>query len=72
MKLSDKPCYPFRQSDSGAGLTFRERLIIAGMGNAGLVVKFIGNDDKEYPDIKQTNIAIIQQTDSLIKELENE
>ena len=87
MGLANKPCYPQKiivkeiiniegdirlNETSYDGLTFRERLIIAGMGNAGLVIKFIGNDDREYPDIEQTNLAILQQADAIIKEMEGE
>ena len=96
MKLSDKPCYPLHIFDKKvnesvviqAGLTFRERLIVAGFGNPkvynpdipmeeieSLYKEHDGDVRKMWEAVKSRNKHIkfmLEQVDSLIKELENE
>ena len=91
MKLSDKPCYPTMDDVAGEfweGLTFRERLIVAGFGNPkvynpdipmeeieSLYKEHDGDVRKMWEAIKSRNKHIkfmLEQVDSLIKELENE
>ena len=79
MNLSDKPCYPLHIFDKKvnesvviqAGLTFRERLIIALASNPALV--YLGRGAEEgLLDYKLTVLRISQLANKIIKELENE
>jgi len=86
MGLANKPCYPQKiivkeiiniegdirlNETTYDGLTFRERLIIAGMGNPALIEKFEGNTSGcYYVDIERTNDNIMHQVDALIKKME--
>ena len=101
MKLSDKHCYPFVGKslqnpnceeeiffEGNGGLTFRERLIVAGFGNPkvynpdipmeeieSLYKEHDGDVRKMWEAVKSRNKHIkfmLEQVDSLIKELENE
>ena len=79
MNLSDKPCYPLHIFDKKvnesvviqAGLTFRERLIIALASNPALVCLGRGAEEGLL-DYNLTVLRISQLANKIIKELENE
>ncbi len=76
MKLADKPCYPETYIDHNPiglaivtkvpGLTFRERLIIAGFGNPK-VYDPSGRTKVEYSAVEQ---HLLMCVDAIIKEIE--
>ena len=86
MNLADKPCYPYRQTSQGEGLTFRERLIIALSSNPKvfnpeipmeeierLYKEVDGSADKMWCAMKLRNGHIkfmFEQADAIIEELE--
>ena len=80
MKLANKPCYPLHIFDKKvnesvviqAGLTFRERLIIALASNPAWVTEMSGvyTSSDDFRDTVVKEIMLV--ADAIIKELENE
>lgn len=68
-KLADKPCYPEGAKEThtyNAGLTFRERLIIALASNPAYT-----DNNETMIDHTQTAIYVVRQADAIIKEMKN-
>ena len=84
MNLADKPCYPVIYHDAEgnelveAGVTFRERLIIALAGNPALIMVDEKIKDRNPDSVTtekivypvQSTKAMIQFADAIIKELD--
>ena len=80
MNLSEKPCYPlslttidgqamdnvdYDKSKETSGITFRERLVVAGFGNP----KFFSDKGSMYINNEEKPFLLLQ-VDRLIKEME--
>jgi len=85
MDLASKPCYPITPEQYYAvdehpevtGLTFRERLIIAGMSNSMLIENAWDNDGMPTTNTDQGALernakSIINQADAIINQLTKE
>ena len=85
MSLANKPVYPIYNDDGAcslidynkdekvqSGITYKQLLVGMLASNPNMVTMFIGGDDRLYPDIKVTNQNILDQADTLIKELEKQ
>ena len=76
MNLADKSCYP-TSSDANQGLTFRERLIVAGMSNSMLIENAWDNDgmptmNTDKDALERNTTSIINQADAIINQLTKE
>jgi hypothetical protein len=74
MELAKKPCYPIdsRVYETGPGLTFRERLVIA-LASNGMFIEIISEVGQEPVVMNIDNAKrIIQQADTIIKGLQDE
>ena len=50
----------------------RWELIVALASNPKMVIEFVGNDNRLYPETKLTRQNILEQADAIIAEMEKE
>jgi len=76
MKLADKPVYPHEDNRQNQyiheGLTYKQWLVGMLASNPSMTYWFDGNDGYKYGDPIKTAIAIINQANAIISELEKE